>query len=142
MYEISFVDDDEEDFRIEELVGEGSFAKVYRCVERKSQTVFALKEFDEKQEDYDEKVIQQEVAIWQGLDHENIVTMHASFSTGKYLYFVLEFVEDGNLFNVMMNRDKHSEKEAASILKQVSKEAFVYFGEMHSSCCLWELYSC
>lgn len=119
MYEISFVDDDSEDFRIQDLLGEGSFAQVYKCVETKSQTVFALKEFDQKHKEFDEKTVEQEVLVWTDVVHENIVRLYASFATGSYMYFVLEYVDGGSLFNHMMQRHKYSEKEAANILKQV-----------------------
>lgn len=119
MYEISFVDDDYEDFRIQDLLGEGSFAQVYKCVETKSQTVFALKEFDTKHKDFDEKSVEQEVVVWTDMIHENIVRLYASFTTGSYMYFVLEYVDGGSLFNHMMQRHKYSEKEAANIMKQV-----------------------
>lgn len=119
MYEISFVDDDYEDFRIQDLLGEGSFAQVYKCVETKSQTVFALKEFDTKHKEFDEKSVEQEVLVWTDVIHENIVRLYASFTTGSYMYFVLEYVDGGSLFNHMMQRHKYSEKEAANILKQV-----------------------
>lgn len=119
MYEISFVDDDQEDFRIQELLGEGSFAQVYRCVETKSQTVFALKEFYTRHKEYDESAVQREIEVWSDVIHENIVRLYASFTTGSYLYFVLEFVDGGSLFNHMMQRQKYSEKDAANIMKQV-----------------------
>ena len=41
------------------------------------------------------------------------------FTTGSYMYFVLEYVDGGSLFNHMMQRHKYSEKEAANIMKQV-----------------------
>lgn len=119
MYEISFVDEEQEDFRIQDLLGEGSFAQVYKCVETKSQTVFALKEFDTKHKEFDEKSVEQEVLVWTDVIHENIVRLYASFTTGSYMYFVLEYVDGGSLFNHMMQRHKYSEKEAANILKQV-----------------------
>lgn len=119
MYEISFVDDDLEDFRIQDLLGEGSFAQVYKCVETKSQTVFALKEFDTKHKEFDEKAVEQEVLVWTDVIHENIVRLYVSFTTGSYIYFVLEYVDGGSLFNHMMQRHKYSEKEAANIMKQV-----------------------
>lgn len=119
MYEISFVDDDLEDFRIQDLLGEGSFAQVYKCVETKSQTVFALKEFDTKHKEFDEKTVEQEVLVWTDVIHENIVRLYASFTTGSYMYFVLEYVDGGSLFNHMMQRHKYSEKEAANVMKQV-----------------------
>lgn len=120
MYEISFVDEEQEDFRIQDLLGEGSFAQVYKCVETKSQTVFALKEFDTKHKEFDEKSVEQEVLVWTEVIHENIVRLYASFTTGSYMYFVLEYVDGGSLFNHMMQRHKYSEKEAANILKQVN----------------------
>lgn len=119
MYEISFVDDDLEDFRIQDLLGEGSFAQVYKCVETKSQTVFALKEFDTKHKEFDEKAVEQEVLVWTDVIHENIVRLYVSFTTWSYMYFVLEYVDGGSLFNHMMQRHKYSEKEAANIMKQV-----------------------
>lgn len=124
MYEISFVDDDSEDFRIQDLLGEGSFAQVYKCVETKSQTVFALKEFDLKHKEFDEKTVEQEVLVWTDVVHENIVRLYTSFATGSYMYFVLEYVDGGSLFNHMMQRHKYSEKEAANILKQVKFSFF------------------
>ena len=120
MYEVSFANDNEEDFRIQELLGEGSFAQVYKCVETKSQTVFALKEFDTKHKDFDENVVQQEITVWSDVIHENIVRLYASFTTGAYMYFVLEYVEGGCLFNQMLQRHKYSEKDAANIIKQVN----------------------
>lgn len=125
MYEISFADEDQEDFRIQDLLGEGSFAQVYKCVETKSQTVFALKEFDTRHKEFDEKAVEQEIDVWSDVIHENIVRLYASFTTGSYMYFVLEFVEGGSLFNHMMQRHKYSEKEAANIVKQVL-DALVY----------------
>lgn len=119
MYEISFADDDQEDFRIQELLGEGSFAQVYRCVETKSQTEFALKEFYKRHKDYDESAVQREIEVWSDVIHENIVRLYVSFTTGSYLYFVLEFVDGGSLFNHMMQRQKYSEKDGANIMKQV-----------------------
>ena len=119
MYEISFADEDQEDFRIQDLLGEGSFAQVYKCIETKSQTVFALKEFDTRHKEFDLKAVEQEISVWTDVIHENIVRLYASFTTGAYMYFVLEYVEGGSLFNHMMQRHKYSEKDAANILKQV-----------------------
>ena len=121
MYRISFIDDDKEDFRIQDLIGEGSFAQVYKCIETKSQTVFALKEFDTKHEAFDEESVEQEVTVWTDVIHKNIVRLYASFRTRAYMYFVLEYVDGGSLFNHMMARHKYSEKEAAGIVKQVNK---------------------
>lgn len=129
MYEVSFTDDDQEDFRIQELLGEGSFAQVYKCVETKSQTVFALKEFDTRHKDFDEHAVEQETAVWSDVIHENIVRLYASFTTGAYMYFVLEYVEGGSLFNNMLQRHKYSEKDAANIVKQVL-EALIYLHKM------------
>ncbi|XP_020896872.1 calcium/calmodulin-dependent protein kinase type 1 isoform X2 [Exaiptasia diaphana] len=109
----------EPDFRVLDLLGEGSFAQVFKCVEKKTKAPFALKEFDTTKDGYERNIVQQEIKIWKGLEHENIVKLYANFRSGKYLYFVMEFMEGGNLFNDMMERHRYSEKEAASILRQV-----------------------
>jgi serine/threonine protein kinase len=122
MYEVPFSNDNEDaepDFCVLDLIGEGSFAQVFKCVERKSQASFALKEFDTSKEGYDHTIVQQEIKLWKGLEHENIIKLYANFRTGKYLYFVMEFLEGGNLFNDMMSRHRYSEKEGAGITRQV-----------------------
>ncbi|XP_032234562.2 calcium/calmodulin-dependent protein kinase type II subunit gamma isoform X2 [Nematostella vectensis] len=112
-------EEDEPDFCIQDLLGEGSFAKVYKCIERKTQAPFALKEFDTKNEEYDEGTVQTEIKIWKDLQHDRIVRLYASFRTGKYLYFVMDFLAGGNLLEDMLGRQKYSEKEAASLLRQI-----------------------
>ncbi|KAK3710547.1 hypothetical protein QZH41_009370, partial [Actinostola sp. cb2023] len=122
MHEASpYVDQDqmEPDFRVLDLLGEGAFAQVFKCVEKKTQAAFALKEFDTSKEGYDRNIVQQEIKLWKGLEHENIIKLYANFETAKYRYFVMEFMEGGNLFNDMMDRHRYTEKEAACILRQV-----------------------
>lgn len=114
-------DEMEPDFRVLELLGEGSFAQVFKCTEKKTQAAFALKEFDTTKEGYDRNIVQQEIKIWKGLEHENVIQLYANFRSGKYLYFLMEFMEGGNLFNDMMERHRYSEKEAASVIKQVGR---------------------
>lgn len=121
-------EDGEPEFRVLDMIGEGSFAQVFRCVERKTQASFALKEFDTMKEGYDHKIVQQEIKLWKGLEHENIVKLYANFRTGKYLYFVMEFLAGGNLFHDMITRHRYSEQEAAGLTRQVGidKNAWTY----------------
>ena len=116
---------EEEDFRIEELLGEGSFAQVYKCTERRLNTVFALKEFDTTKKEYDKNVVEDEIEIWKEVSHESIVKLYSTFRVGNYLYFVMEYMSEGNLFEHMTQRHKYSEKEAASIMKQVRFHIYI-----------------
>ena len=111
---------EEDDFRIEELLGEGSFAQVYKCTEERTKAVFALKEFDTTKKEYDEKVVEDEIDIWKEVSHESIVKLYSTFRVGNFLYFVMEYMPEGSLFEHMTQRQKYGEKEAASIMKQAS----------------------
>lgn len=111
---------EEEDFRIEELLGEGSFAQVYKCTEKRTKAVFALKEFDTTKKEYDENVVEDEIDIWKEVSHESIVKLYSTFRVGDFLYFVMEYMSEGSLFEHMTQRQKYGEKEAASIMKQAS----------------------
>ena len=121
MNEVPFFKED--NFRIEELLGEGSFAQVYKCTEERTKAVFALKEFDTTKPKYDADMVEDEINIWKEVSHESIVKLYSTFSVEKYLYFVMEFMAEGNLFEHMTQRQKYSEKEAASIMKQVRLDA-------------------
>lgn len=64
--------------------------------------VFVFKEFDIKYKEFDEKIVEQEVFVWIDVIYENIVCLYVFFIMGFYMYFVLEYVDGGSLFNYMM----------------------------------------
>lgn len=112
----------EEDFEIQGLLGEGSFAKVFKCLERTSGKTFAVKELARNCQDFTAmKATEEEMAIWKGLQHENIVSLHSIFVDKSSMYLVCEYMDGGSLFDEIVGQKVYSEGQARSIMKQVSQ---------------------
>lgn len=109
-----------EKFDFLEVLGEGAFAKVYKCVEKETQRVFAAKKIDFHGDKEYRVRIEHEVEILKGLRHDNIVSLHTSFSDGVSFYVIMEYVDGGNLFDEIVGRTVYTEKQACRIIKQVS----------------------
>ena len=111
----------EEEFEIQELIGEGSFAKVYKCLEKESSRTFAVKEIRLGEDFSNREVVREEMEIWKDLKHENIVSLHRTFTENSRLYLVCEHMDGGSLFDEIVGQNVYSEQQARSIMKQVRK---------------------
>ena len=83
--------------RVVELVGEGAYGRVMRCVDAASESRFcAVKEFKiyEKDPDVEEvrRTSEREVRALRSLDHPNIVRHLGDFYQNDKLYVAMEFV--------------------------------------------------
>ena len=90
------------DYTLQEEIGEGGFAKVYKGIKQNSE-VFAVKEL--KKNFQVERYIHGELdIIEQKLKHQNIVEIFEHFSQ-NYIYIVMEFCEMGNLNDYMVQNE-------------------------------------
>ena len=112
----------EKEFEIQESLGEGSFAKVYKCIERATEKTFAVKELQRIPNFSEVEANEEEIAIWKDLKHENVVSLHRTFSNNSFLYLVCEYMDGGSLFDEIVGQKIYSEEQARSIMKQVSKK--------------------
>ena len=108
-----------DEFEIQELIGEGSFAKVYRCQEKQSGKIFAVKEIRLDEGFSFSEAVREEMEIWKDLQHENIVSLHQTFQGNSSVHFVCENVDGGNLFDEILGHSIYSEQQARSFIKQV-----------------------
>lgn len=108
-----------EQYEFLELLGEGSFAKVFKCIEKQTKRVFAAKELEFNDDSNNKAQIKHEIEILQGLRHENIVSLHTSFSVESSFYLIMEFVDGGSLFDEVIGEAVFSEKQACRLIKQV-----------------------
>lgn len=53
-----------------------------------------------------------EIDIHKKLKHVNIVRLYTSLQDNRYIYLVLEYVKQGNLFYIIRNQGKFSEDNA------------------------------
>jgi len=78
------------------LLGQGGFAKVYRC-ELDGQTAVAKVIDSDKINDEMTYLLTNECTIWSRLSHPNIVSFYGMASTASSLYLVCEFFTSGSL---------------------------------------------
>jgi len=100
-------------------IASGGYGKVYKAEDRLCKgRMVAIKKVLGMSEDTVDKFMK-EAKIMQELDHPGICKIFEVYQDGSDLYFVLEFLEGGELFDRILS-DKFTEKEVAEIVKQVA----------------------
>ncbi|XP_029463799.1 serine/threonine-protein kinase 36 [Rhinatrema bivittatum] len=90
-----------ENYHVLEVIGEGSFGRVYKGRRKYSGQIVALKFIPKVGRPEKElKNLQREIEIMRGLRHPNIVQMLGSFETDKEVVVVTDYAE-GELFQIL-----------------------------------------
>jgi len=111
-----------EDFDLINLVGKGSFGKVMQVRKKSTGKIYAMKVLDKKHilEHNEVEHTLAEKNILQRIVHPFLVNLNWSFQTSDKLYFILDFVNGGELFFHLQKEKKFSEERvrfyAAEIL--------------------------
>ncbi|KAL5205789.1 hypothetical protein ABZP36_033998 [Zizania latifolia] len=110
-----------EDYHVIELVGEGSFGKVYKGRRKYTRQTVAMK-FILKHGKTDKDIhnLRQEIEILRKLKHENIIEMIDAFETPQEFCVVTEFAQ-GELFEVLEDDKCLPEEQVQAIAKQLVK---------------------
>jgi aurora kinase, other len=118
-----------EDFEIGVCLGNGKFGYVYKAIEKKNQKEVAIKVISKKivaQYEFFEQ-LRTEIEIHTRLmynkqliysinyRHKNIVRMYGYFYDNSYVYLVYEYINKGNLFQLIKNVSRLTEKEASQV---------------------------
>jgi len=101
-----------EDFDLLTLVGKGSFGKVMQVRKKDSGKIYAMKVLDKKHIlDHNEvEHTLSEKHILQQIHHPFLVNLNFSFQTEDKLYFILDYVNGGELFYHLQREKKFSEE--------------------------------
>eukprot|EP00217_Crustomastix_stigmatica_P008349 CAMPEP_0183794576 /NCGR_PEP_ID=MMETSP0803_2-20130417/3921_1 /TAXON_ID=195967 /ORGANISM="Crustomastix stigmata, Strain CCMP3273" /LENGTH=377 /DNA_ID=CAMNT_0026038981 /DNA_START=124 /DNA_END=1253 /DNA_ORIENTATION=- len=84
-----------------EELGKGAHGQVYKGIDQRSGAVVAIKEISIAGIGAVElEGIRGEIELLQRLDHENVVKYLGSVQTERFLYIILEYVENGSLSSV------------------------------------------
>lgn len=101
-----------------ELLGEGSYGKVYKCFLKGTQVQRAVK-IIVKLKIRNTQRITSEVEIMMKLDHPHIARLNDYFEDNINVYLVIEYCSGGSLSDRLKERRKYSEDNAAIIFKQI-----------------------
>ena len=100
------------------LLGEGAFGEVWLVKHKISGKEFALK-IIVKGPYSNNQQIENEINILKKLDHQFILKILEFRSTTDKYYIVTDYCPDGELFNLIKERDRFSERETSFILYQI-----------------------
>ncbi|KAK9051496.1 hypothetical protein SSX86_028123 [Deinandra increscens subsp. villosa] len=108
-----------ENYHVTELVGEGSFGKVYKGRRKFTGQIVAMK-FISKHGRTEKEIqnLRQEIEILRKLKHENIIQMLDSFESPQEFCVVTEFAQ-GELFEVLEDDECLPEDEVQKVAKQL-----------------------
>ncbi|KAL1213287.1 CBL-interacting serine/threonine-protein kinase 15 [Cardamine amara subsp. amara] len=88
-------------YEVGRLLGQGTFAKVYHARNLKTADSVAIKVIDKESilKVGMTEQIKREISVMRLLRHPNIVELHEVMATKSKIYFVMEHVKGGELFN-------------------------------------------
>ncbi|KAM9548944.1 serine/threonine-protein kinase 36 isoform 5-T5 [Guaruba guarouba] len=108
-----------EKYHVLEVIGEGSFGRVYKGRRKHSAQVVALKFIPKVGRSEKElKDLQREIEIMRGLHHPNIIQMLDSFETDKEVVVVTDYAE-GELFQILEDDRTLPEDQVQTIAAQL-----------------------
>ena len=113
-----------ENYHVLDIIGEGSFGKVYKGRKKYTGYVVALKFIPKAgKSQKDLKNLKKEIVIMSGLKHPNVIEMLDSFETDKEVVVVTELAE-GELFQILEDDGKLSETQVNDIACQLLSALF------------------
>jgi len=108
-----------ENFHILELIGEGSFGKVFKGRRKYSGQIVAMKFILKKgKSERDLQNLRSEISILQKLRHPNIILMLEWFETAQEICMVMEYAQ-GELFEVLEDDESLPEEVVRPIARQL-----------------------
>lgn len=117
-----------EKYHVLEIVGEGSFGKVYRGRKKFSGQIVALKfipKIGKKEKEL--KNLKREIEIMRNVRHPHIIEMIDSFETSKEFVVVTDYAE-GELFQILENDKKLS----YDVVHQIAVQLVLALHYLHS----------
>ena len=109
------------DFTIIREIGSGSFGRVLLVKHNKTKIEYAIKLIDKKnkQNINGKPYFRREIEIMYKIHHSNVVRLFCHFEDEEFCYFVMEYVNNGNLYSMITNTKGMTHKAIASIVKDV-----------------------
>lgn len=121
-----------EDFNLLKVIGKGSFGKVMLARHKQTGKVYAVKVINKKtikQRDEVKHIMAERNVLMQNVKHPFLVGLRYSFQTPEKLYFVLDYVNGGELF-FHLQRDKRFSEQRARFYAAEIVSALEYLHKM------------
>ncbi|XP_020604528.1 serine/threonine-protein kinase DCLK1-like, partial [Orbicella faveolata] len=107
-------------YRIGKVIGDGNFAVVRECKNRKTNREYALKIISKAKVKGKEHMVENEISILRRVKHRNIVELMEEYETPKEIFLVMELVKGGDLFEAIVRATKYTEKDASHMVRDLA----------------------
>jgi serine/threonine protein kinase len=105
-----------------ECIGAGTFGKVYRAKNIRTQEVCAIKIISLKNVTSRTLIcVDREISILRSLSHENIIRLLDVVSSPKAKFLILEYCNGGDLYSYLKSHERLTESFVQSIVQQIIK---------------------
>ena len=104
------------------VLGEGAFGKVKKATHIYTNQTVAIKILNKQkiiEDDDDKKRVEEEIKILKKLKHKNIIQLYEIMENNKYIYLVMEYCENKELFDYIVKRQNLSELEACKFFNEI-----------------------
>jgi len=119
------------DFAYKLVIGKGSFGKVLLATHKKENKVYAVKVLQKRsitRRNEQKHIMAERNVLLKNFDNPFLVSLHYSFQTADKLYFVLDYVNGGELFFHLQRERTFSEYRARFYAAEIASAV----GYMHS----------
>jgi len=107
-------------YEMKKELGRGAFSVVRLGINKKTKEKVAIKIIDRNDVGADyEKNLRMEMEILKRVHHENIIALHEMIEAGNKLYFVMELVTGGELFDRIVEKGSYSEDDARVLVRKI-----------------------
>ncbi|ORX91130.1 Pkinase-domain-containing protein [Basidiobolus meristosporus CBS 931.73] len=109
-------------YLIGNTLGRGNFAEVKLATDRTTGKRYAVKIINKRRFLNKPKLsesLQREIAILMAIKHPSIISTHGVYDEQDFLYIVLELVDGGELFDLIVKKRRFTEPEARVIFYQL-----------------------
>ena len=111
------------DFTVLSTIGEGSFGKVLLVIHNKTKSKYAIKRISklDKNNQEGKSYFKREIEIMYKIHQNNTVRLFNHFEDNEFCYFVMEYIENGNLFDqpCWKNNKCFPSSDVAKIIKDL-----------------------
>jgi len=91
------------DFIIQKELGQGHFGSVSLVISKKTEKLYAMKQIKSSMYKNEKEIleVEREVKLLENLNHPHVITYFTSFKENNDFYIVTEYINNGNLMNLM-----------------------------------------
>ncbi|CAD8173056.1 unnamed protein product [Paramecium octaurelia] len=105
------------------VIGKGTYAKVLLAQRKVNQSKYAVKTFQKSalldKNNKQRQGLLNEIDLLRSCDHPNIIKLYEIYESGDYIYLVMELLEGGELFDLILETQSFQESKVSLIMFKI-----------------------